>query len=487
MLLAAVSFPFVDASAGTGNYLPSIGIDAVSVSKVGREVELRMSVDLTALKIHTQHTLALIPVIVSGDGSREAAFPPVVIDGKTRGKVYLRARRLESVGLPPYHDGDAAAVIFRENGKSQKYDYSASVPYSRWMLDGRLEIREEVHGCVDCKVGSDSVDVSGVLPEYVPEYRLGVVAPETEPAKSRTESRTAMIAFRQDSHRIRPEYRNNRAELDSVANSITEVIADPALEITGISITGYASPEATEEYNLRLSGKRADALKEYITSNWDIAPGLIRSKGVGEDWEGFVSGLDECPGLAGLDRIKALLAEYSGRNDLCESMISRLEPSDIYARLLNEVYPSLRRLEYEIRYEVRNFSLEEASNIIRERPWLLSLGEMYMVAASCGKGSEGYRMAMETAFEYYPDSPAVVNDRAQDLISSGQYDAAVELLGSFAGLEGQAELLNTLGVALARLGRLDRASECLREAVSLGGTETAAHNLEELKRVIDQL
>ena len=59
----------------------------------GRTVELKMSVDLSNAKIRTQHTVALTPVLVSADGNREIAFPPIVIDGKTRHKVYLRAQR----------------------------------------------------------------------------------------------------------------------------------------------------------------------------------------------------------------------------------------------------------------------------------------------------------------------------------------------------------------------------------------------------------
>lgn len=71
------------------------------VVKQGRTVELTMSVDLSKAKIRTQHTVALTPVLMSADSSREVTFPPIVIDGKTRHKVYLRAQRLESVELPP--------------------------------------------------------------------------------------------------------------------------------------------------------------------------------------------------------------------------------------------------------------------------------------------------------------------------------------------------------------------------------------------------
>ena len=76
------------------SYLAEIGIQNRGVVKKGREVQLTMLVDLSELKIKTQHTIALTPILLSKDGNREAAFPPIVIDGKARNKMYLRAQRL---------------------------------------------------------------------------------------------------------------------------------------------------------------------------------------------------------------------------------------------------------------------------------------------------------------------------------------------------------------------------------------------------------
>ena len=80
-------------------YLPAVEIRDGAVEKEAREVRLTMTVDLSEMRLRTQHTMALTPVLVSRDGSREAAFPPIVVDGKARNNVYLRARRLESVEL----------------------------------------------------------------------------------------------------------------------------------------------------------------------------------------------------------------------------------------------------------------------------------------------------------------------------------------------------------------------------------------------------
>lgn len=98
-------------------YLPVIEVQDKEVRKENRNVALSMSVDLSRARIRTQHTVALTPVLVSRDGKREAAFPPVVVDGGTRNRVYLRAQRLKSVELPPYHNDETKVVIRRRNGK----------------------------------------------------------------------------------------------------------------------------------------------------------------------------------------------------------------------------------------------------------------------------------------------------------------------------------------------------------------------------------
>lgn len=469
------------------SYLSQIGISGREVVKQDREVQLSMQVDMSRLRIRTQHTVALTPVLVSEDGSREAAFPPIVIDGGTRNRVYLRAQRLESVELPPYHDESSQVIIRRRNGKEQSYDYCATTPYERWMLDGHIELREEVHGCVNCGEGRSEKPLPGsVLPEFIPDYRLDTVAPAPEPVKVRAETRTARLQFLRDSYKILPDLKNNRAELDTVSHSILLVKNNPDVTITGIYITGYASPEGTVAHNLRLSENRALALGDYISRQDQIDPELLHVTWKGEDWEGLRAALDRFPGLLKRDEVLRIIDECTGDRDACEKKLQQIEPPTIYQRLLNEVYPLLRRNEYRIVYNVRNFNIEEARRMVDERPDLLSLTEMYKVAASYEKGSADYDKVMRTAARFYPDSPAVVNDRALEAIAAGKHAAAVELLEQAAVTEQHPTLVNTLGVAYAGAGEPLKAEKAFERAAAAGSKE-ARHNLEQVRGVIDQL
>ena len=472
LLLILACRPAVLLAGNETSYLSSIGIRQGGVIRQGRTVELKMSVDLSNAKIRTQHTVALTPVLVSADGNREIAFPPIVIDGKTRHKVYLRAQRLESVELPPFHD-DSSQVIIRHGSKNQQYDYAAAVPYERWMLDGRVELREEVHGCTNCGEGKAEQGLwSGILPTFIPDYRLDSIAPEPEPVKVRAETRTARLQFRQDSYNILPGFKDNRAELDTVSNSIELVKKNADVRIIGIYITGYASPEGSMAHNMTLSENRAKALADYIRRHDAISPDMLHVDWKGEDWEGFIRALGDFPNLLKRDEVYEVIERYPDERDFCELQL--------------EIYPALRRNEYRIEYNVRNFNLEEARRMVDERPDLLSLSEMYKVAGSYGKGTPGYDKVMATAVRYFPASPAALNENAVNAISRKEYAKAVELLEKSEVTAKSAELLTTLGVAYAGAGQYDKAEDAFRRAAE-AGSETARHNLEEVRQVIDQL
>ena len=77
LLLILACCPMMLHAENETSYLPLIGIRQGGVVKQGRTVELTMSVDLSKAKIRTQHTVALTPVLMSADSSREVTFPPM--------------------------------------------------------------------------------------------------------------------------------------------------------------------------------------------------------------------------------------------------------------------------------------------------------------------------------------------------------------------------------------------------------------------------
>ena len=464
------------------SYLDAIRFMDKNLAKDGRNVTLCMDIVLDSARIRTQHTVSLTPVLVSGDGTEEFPFGTVIVDGRTRHKVFMRKEALKD----NYPDRDPSlAVIMRKNGSGQEYSYVSAIPYSRAMLDGKLELRECVKGCVDCGEGDSTMVLeSPVLPAFIPCWKTSDIEPEPEPVKHREESRVARLQFKWDDYKILEQWNGNAAVLDTVTNSIALVKDKDYIEISGIYVAGFASPEGTWDYNIRLSGNRAKSFARYIAAHNDVDTSLLHVEWSGEDWEGFRSAV----GKSDFDRKEEVLriinADTTDR-DRCERQIIRTIGRSGYVWLLQNIYPYLRHCTYRVEYDVRGFDLEEARRILYTAPQDLSLQEIYMTAGSYEKGSDEYRYAMEMATKYYPDSPAVKGRTAREALGRDDAAYAVSILEGSTPDEGF-ELLNILGVAYARTGEYGKAQDCFTEAAE-NGCSNASHNLGQLLSVMDQL
>ena len=468
------------ASAQTG-YMKDITVSGEEVLRQGDAVSVKFHLDLSGVDMKQQHTAELVPVLVSKDGTQEQTFPSIIVNGKTRNRALKREEAL--TGQPHYTN--VGTSVRRKNGESQTVSYEASAPFAKWMYDGRLEVRESVTGCAGCDEGGETSTVDPlVLPRFIPSYVASLREPAPEPVKRRDEVRSARLQYRQDSYKTDPKFKNNANVLAEVQASIDAVKENDDLTITGIFVTGYASPEGTVPYNLKLSERRAKTFTDYVKQqNPNLDAALWHVDWKGEDWAGLREEVLKLPQLLKQSEVLAVIDGCDGNQDECEEKIKALVPPAIYERLLNEAYGPLRRNDYRIEYNVRNFNLEEARELIRTNPKLLSLNEMYRVAGSYPKDSEEYREAMEIAARTYPDDPVALGNAAVTCLARKDARAAIALLE---GKTLDAASKNTLGVAYAEAGEYEKAKTTLESAAREGSAD-AKTNLAQLLKVMEQL
>lgn len=465
------------------SYLENIKVVRHDVDMQRRVVTVDMLLDLQEMKIKTQHTVTLTPVLVSADGSRELALSPVVIDGGVRHKVFLRENLLTKEDA---REG-AYTVIRRQNGKAQQVEYRKELPYERWMLNGRLELREEVCGCADCEEGkNEETLLTPVIPAYVPTYVTNWLQPAEEHLKTRAETRSARLQFPQDNYWIMPGYKDNQKELDAVKSSIQAVKENTDLTITGIYITGYASPEATVGYNKRLAKNRALAFTTYLQKEYKELPKeLWHTDWVGEDWKGLVAELEAMKDLENRDKVLEIARNPGDDLDAAEERIKALLSETFYKRqLLAGIYTQLRRNDYRVEYNVRHFDVKDARELVFKRPDLLSLSEIYSVAESYGKGTKEYNEILMIAARTYPDKVEAVHNAARELVNAGKYAEAIELVKTCKAED--ASLYNVLGVACAGAGKYSEARDAFAKAMAAGSAD-AERNARELECVMEQL
>ena len=184
--LGASSLPV----AAQTSYLEQIQVENRQVEKTeSRSVRVSMDLLLDSLDMNRQHSLLLEPVILSADGSREQALTPIYINGKVRDKVVERSMWLNE----GRSEGDTVRIR-RRNGRAQSYYYGADVPFRRWMLNGRLDVRGYVTGCAACSEGDENAATGQILPYEAPQYALSVAQqPQEEVIKHRSETRAARL------------------------------------------------------------------------------------------------------------------------------------------------------------------------------------------------------------------------------------------------------------------------------------------------------
>lgn len=452
----------------------------LSVARDNGRVKVQMNVDISNLSVGADETVILTPVIAKGDKAVE--MPSIEIMGR-RAWMYWRRNGEQTITANPLYADREAKRAERKAGKKQSVAYSTELAFEPWMKSANVSIKEGSCGCSMTPLALGQSPLQRILHDpYKPQYILAFLEPEPEPVKVRDESHSAYINFKVDKYEILEQYKNNATELASILNSIDKVKQDEDLTITSITIEGWASPEATQAHNQRLSQNRANSLSDYVSAKTGIERSRIEAIGRGEDWKGLREAVVATPRL--LDQKKVL--DIIDRTDLSldqkDKILSELVPPTIYQRLMNEMYPKLRRNDYRIVYNVRNFNIEEARALIDTDPRKLSLSEMYKVAGSYQKGSKEYNHVMEVAAKTYPTQTAAAVNAAAVMIGKGDSNAALAILSK--ADQNDKNVLLTTGYAYAKMGNNDKARECWQKAADKGSAE-AKHNISELAKSLE--
>lgn len=293
------------------------------------------------------------------------------------------------------------------------------------------------------------------------------VAPEKEKIKMRNISGNAKIAYQVSKADLDPNYMNNLRELEKIKNSIEEIKNDKTLEVTSISIHGHCSPEGTYDFNRNLSRMRAQTIKNYLVKNYHFNDSLFRVAATPENWRGLARAIDKS-NIQNKKELKEIALNMSYGDDDREQQLM-ITAGDDYKILHDSIYPNLRYSRYIIKFNVRDFSINEARKVIKENPDKLSLKEMYDVAFSYSKKSDNFIETLKTMVKYNANDPVANLDLANAYIERNQIEEAKPYLDAAEGLP-QAYLAR--GVVAAMEGDYDSAEEYLKKAQELGVEES---------------
>lgn len=262
-----------------------------------------------------------------------------------------------------------------------------------------------------------------------------------------------------------------RSELrsDSVKElqaALDEIASDPRYTVTGTRVVAYASPEGGQQYNAKLSDKRAESAKKA----WDKVTGGMKTddiqvKSMGQDWDGFKEAVQNS-NIEDKELILRVLSMYSDPA-VRESEIRNM--SKVYTEINKNVFPELRRARFIADVDYKNFSEDELKELADKAVDVLDEEGLLRVASitsNADRKAELYNMAVSK----------FGSDRAQFnlavlSLNAGKPDQAASLLKKVSKVD--ADVNNALGVCELQKGNLDAAADFFRKA----GTTEAKANL----------
>ncbi len=446
------------------------GQAAVSHVKMEKKAEMMVvSMDITPHQrwdVKSNREIVLTPLLEHTESN--AQLPSIRIMGRNRYLHHLRNTPNGSAVSPTYKASDAQTV-----------HYEASIPYQAWMEQADLMLSEELCGCCQTLLTSDKRMLSEK--QEAPEaFRpvLAYIVPKAEAVKARSEASQAYVTFPVSQSRINESYQHNREELQKILNTMEKVRNDHDATITGMHLTGYASPEGSYSENERLAQSRTEAVADYVKRLMGTTGFSISTSSVAENW----AGLEEYVRHSDLPEKEQLLAiiqspDFADNPDGREWKMKSTYP-DAYRRLVAECYPTLRKTDYRVEYTIRSFNIEEAKELIATQPQKLSLQEMYNVAQAYGPSSEEFNEVFATAVRMYPQDATANLNAANSALERGDLVTAEKYLQR-AGDSGESVLAR--GVLAMLKGDATKATALMQQAESMG-VKAASANLEQLQK-----
>lgn len=442
----------------------AVTIDSVQTSVENERVDVAFKLNLNNLKLKAEQQLILTPMLTTD--SDTTALQPIIINGRSQQIRMMRA----SKRAKKYTEGKEPIVVLRKNGTEQSISYSQTIIRKQPLESDVLQLfaAQDLCGCGDLQ-DQDRTLLANIdnLDAWMPAITF--VKPAAEARKQRAEKGEAYLSFRVNKTDIVVDLFDNTRELAKITKTIDLVRDDKNVEITGINIHGFASPDGPYANNERLARERAASLKNYVSHLYTIDNKLFSSNSTPEDWDGFRHKVQQSQ-LANKEEILKISKSNLAPDDK-DKRIRQLYPQD-YAVIMSDIYPRLRHSDYTVSYTVRPFSVEEAKQILKTRPQQLSLQEMFLVAQTMEEGSAEFNEVFDIAVRMFPDDPtANLNAACADLQRRDIASAEKHL--QKAG--NSAEALNARGALAVMKKNYALARQLFADAAAAGSADAKAN------------
>lgn len=242
--------------------------------------------------------------------------------------------------------------------------------------------------------------------------------------------------------------------------------SEERIDLKGIEVSAYASPDGTIDLNTELAGKRKDSSSDFLAEKLremgiNFNP---RTKYTPEDWEGFKEKL-EASNIQDKELILRVLSMYKDP-EVREREIRNL--SETFTVLADEILPQLRRAKLQTSVELIGKTDEELMALAKSDPASLNPAELLYAATLFEDLNE--QLAVYNDFiKVYPGDWRGPNNAGYVLVKQMKYNEAAPLFSQAEELKNDDPVVkNNLGVSALYEGEVDEAETLFGAAAGAG-------------------
>jgi hypothetical protein len=478
----------------------TVYVEPSDLQIVGDQFVLKTNVRIPARQFDLNSRFIFQPALYNATLKDTTFFRPVVIDGEN---YHINQQRYFS--FDGSKDRLADYIVTNELGKTDNiYSYKDSLYVAPTDLDHDYK--------ADCYIGINGLfrketSILGGKTDYTDtlEIAKGTVNPlrfldyNIEPQdltdtsfipkpemKLLMDAGVSKINFVLGKAKVDEKDPESVRNINTIKEKLQAIINNQFATLKSIEIVGYASPEGSYKQNLSLAKSRTDLILKDVAGSLDpsIAKYVdLTSKSVVEPWSKVADMVrDGDPELA--TYIDGLVYKYSDTHDM---IIPHMRKHKKYRGiLLQEVLPSLRKVEYTLNYsefrKLKDFEIWDRYNARAEE---ISRYEYWRLIDTAPDSLTRYNLINE-GLEKYPNFTYVANELAVKLIRKDSVN--LEILKPSLGRKAPApviynQALMALGArevamadSLARLLPTDDASAYLKSiTAALAGDYEGAY------------
>ncbi len=246
------------------------------------------------------------------------------------------------------------------------------------------------------------------------------------------------------------------------------------LNLAGVEVSAYASPDGGQKLNEQLATKRQQNTESYVRQQMKNAnlEGGISSEYTAQDWEGFQE-LVKASNIQDKDVILRVLSMYQDPQER-EQQIKNM--SQGFRELAEGILPELRRARMTINYEVIGRDDEQIFNQYQQDASKLSVEEL-IYAASIAQTDAEREDILKTTTRLYQQDARAYNNLGTLAMQQGKNEEAQRYFQQAQAIQQLPEASANLGLIALQNGDTKTAENLIAKSAGASGLAEALGNL----------